>query len=52
MLDRCVAQRGAVGVIGSELVKRAAPDGSTILMTAVSSHPIAAALRCAGLTAE
>jgi tripartite-type tricarboxylate transporter receptor subunit TctC len=36
---------GAVGVLGSEQVKRAAPDGYTLLMTAVSSHSIAAALR-------
>lgn len=36
---------GAVGVLGSEQVKRAAPDGYTLLMTGVSSHSIAAALR-------
>ena len=36
---------GAVGVIGSDLVRRATPDGYTVLMTAVSSHSIAAALR-------
>ncbi len=36
---------GAVGVLGSEQVKRAAPDGYTLLVTAVSSHSIAAALR-------
>ena len=36
---------GAVGVIGSEMVRRATPDGYTIMMTAVSSHSLAAALR-------
>lgn len=36
---------GAVGVTGSEAVKRAAPDGYTVMMTAVSSHSLAAALR-------
>ena len=36
---------GAVGVIGADVVKRAAPDGYTIMLTAVSSHSIAAALR-------
>ena len=36
---------GAVGVIGSDMVTRASPDGYTLLMTAVSSHSIAAALR-------
>ncbi len=36
---------GAVGVTGSEMVRRATPDGYTIMMTAVSSHSLAAALR-------
>jgi tripartite-type tricarboxylate transporter receptor subunit TctC len=36
---------GAAGVLGSEAVQRAAPDGHTVLMAAVSSHAIAPALR-------
>ena len=36
---------GAVGVTGADFVKRATPDGYTIMMTAVSSQSIAAALR-------
>jgi tripartite-type tricarboxylate transporter receptor subunit TctC len=36
---------GAVGVIGADLVRRSTPDGYTLLMTAVSSQSIAAALR-------
>ncbi len=36
---------GAAGVLGSEAVQRAAPDGHTLLMAAVSSHAIAPALR-------
>lgn len=36
---------GAVGIIGSEFVRRAPADGYTLLMTAVSSHSIAAALK-------
>src|SRR5918997_6535094 len=36
---------GAAGVLGSEAVQRAPPDGHTVLMAAVSSHAIAPALR-------
>src|SRR5919107_163143 len=36
---------GAAGVLGSEAVQRAAPDGHALLMAAVSSHAIAPALR-------
>lgn len=36
---------GAAGVIGSELVARSSPDGHTLLMTAISSHSIAVAIR-------
>jgi tripartite-type tricarboxylate transporter receptor subunit TctC len=36
---------GAAGVLGSEAVQRAIPDGHTLLMAAVSSHAIAPALR-------
>ncbi len=36
---------GAVGVIGSEVVMRTPPDGYTLVMSAVSSHSIAPAVR-------
>ncbi len=36
---------GAVGITGSDIVRRASADGYTLLLTAVSSHTLAAALR-------